>query len=350
MQARILSRNDLEAFVRELMRQRRVMAPVLKDGVAAFDWLNDPKDLHLPKTGIPFVSPKRALLPQTEVLFYYKLGKDGERTVPPPPPPPQVLFAVHPCDVQAIRVLDTVFGAAPSPDTPYLARRRATAIVGLGVAPADKAANSFFEDLGISSMDSRDTDLFMTPLSADRFLIETVTDKGQELAASLSALPMPSAGDRARLEALRKEAAARVNSSLSSEEFSAKLEKLFNSPLWEKAGEKCVACGACAYLCPTCHCFDIQDETHGAIGCRVRNWDTCQFDLFTRHASGHNPRTGQNQRARQRIFHKFAYGRSNFHIAFCTGCGRCAMVCPMKNNPRALLAQIQQTPIEVEQK
>jgi len=219
MQARILNRKDLDAFLKELMKQHRVMAPVLREGISSFDWLKDPKDLHLVPSGIPFVSPKKALLPQTEALFYYKVGKASEKVASPPPPPSQVLFAVHPCDVQAFRVFDAVFGGQPSPDALYLARRRATTVVGLGVPPADKGAGSFFEDLGISSMDNRDTDLFMTPLSPDRFLMEILTKKGETLAGPLSALPAPSADDTARLAAWRNEAAARVRPSFSTEAF-----------------------------------------------------------------------------------------------------------------------------------
>ncbi len=76
----------------------------------------------------------------------------------------------------------------------------------------------------------------------------------------------------------------------------------FEHPLWAEHALACVGCGACAHTCPTCHCFDIVDE-HSA---RVRNWDSCQFSLFTLHASGHNPRPDQGSRQRQRILHKFS--------------------------------------------
>ena len=76
-------------------------------------------------------------------------------------------------------------------------------------------------------------------------------------------------------------------------------------PRWTAETPRCLGCGACAYICPTCHCFDIVDEGSAAGGVRVRNWDACQFAMFTAHASGHNPRGAQSQRQRQRVFHKF---------------------------------------------
>ena len=91
----------------------------------------------------------------------------------------------------------------------------------------------------------------------------------------------------------------------------------------------CVGCGACAYSCPACHCFDMVDEGNGREGVRARNWDACQFAMFTLHASGHNPRASQGARQRQRIYHKFVMYPEKFDEILCTGCGNCARNCPV---------------------
>jgi ferredoxin len=107
------------------------------------------------------------------------------------------------------------------------------------------------------------------------------------------------------------------------------LEKNFSHPYWDALALRCHGCGACAAVCPTCHCFDIDDEPEGiGHGTRRRNWDTCQTGRFTLHASGHNPREHQNARFRQRILHKFYVYPSKFGEVLCTGCGRCARACP----------------------
>jgi ferredoxin len=93
---------------------------------------------------------------------------------------------------------------------------------------------------------------------------------------------------------------------------------------------RCLGCGACAYTCPTCHCFDIVDEGNAAGGARVKNWDSCQFPMFTMHASGHNPRSTQGQRQRQRIQHKFRIYPEKFGETLCTGCGNCTRNCPVE--------------------
>ena len=107
------------------------------------------------------------------------------------------------------------------------------------------------------------------------------------------------------------------------------LEEHFEDPLWEEKAFRCIGCGTCTFLCPTCHCFDIQDESVFDGGSRLKNWDGCQFSLFTLHTSGHNPRDTQPKRYRQRIIHKYAIYPEKFGKVLCTGCGRCVAHCPV---------------------
>jgi ferredoxin len=110
------------------------------------------------------------------------------------------------------------------------------------------------------------------------------------------------------------------------------IRRNFDSPQWEELARACLGCGACTYLCPSCHCFDITDEITGQSplrGERVRTWDNCQFPDFTMHTSGHNPRDTLGARLRQRVAHKLLYFVENHNMQQCTGCGRCITHCPV---------------------
>jgi ferredoxin len=122
---------------------------------------------------------------------------------------------------------------------------------------------------------------------------------------------------------------ATVAGAFSPDAVAASLQRLFDAgDFWEEQSRRCIGCGACAYVCPTCACFDIQDEG-GISGQRLRCWDSCGFGLFTLHTSGHNPRPLQSQRWRQRLMHKFAYMPERQQALGCVGCGRCSRACPV---------------------
>ena len=88
--------------------------------------------------------------------------------------------------------------------------------------------------------------------------------------------------------------------------------ELFNASFWDEVQFSCINCGTCTFLCPTCWCFDIQDEVCGDQGDRLRIWDSCMFPLFTLHGSGHNPRNMKLQRVRQRFMHKLKYYQDKY--------------------------------------
>jgi NAD-dependent dihydropyrimidine dehydrogenase PreA subunit len=113
----------------------------------------------------------------------------------------------------------------------------------------------------------------------------------------------------------------------------------FDDPVWETLAQACVDCGVCTYLCPTCYCFDILDEGDLERGERVRLWDACMFDAFTR-MQDRQPRSAHYRRYRQRIMHKFQYYPENHSRVLCVGCGRCIRHCPVSIDLRAVLKAV----------
>ena len=135
----------------------------------------------------------------------------------------------------------------------------------------------------------------------------------------------------AEIEAMKQAAEAKIASFVNTDSLKdIDTIELYKAPFWEEVAFACINCGTCTYVCPTCWCFDIQDENHGKAGMRIRNWDSCMFPLFTLHGSGHNPRGTKLHRVRQRFMHKLKYYVDKYDSGIqCVGCGRCVRLCPV---------------------
>jgi len=152
-----------------------------------------------------------------------------------------------------------------------------------------------------------------------------VTGKGEKLVAGLPEARKP---DEDKAKTLALEAGKAMKFSIDLGSIKSRLDKGFESDTWDELAIPCVNCGVCTFVCPTCHCFDVTDEEHKGKGARLRTWDSCQFALFTRHSSGHNPRPTGKDRLRQRTLHKFRYFPETHKQMLCVGCGRCIVECP----------------------
>jgi ferredoxin len=210
----------------------------------------------------------------------------------------------------------------------------------MGLACNQPMSTCFCTSVGGGPFSTDGLDVLWTDLG-DRYLVEAFTAQGEALIAGRPQMREAGSEDVDQ----KAELAARAEGTISGPDVQGvkeKLDGMYDSPFWLQVHRKCLGCGACTYLCPTCHCFDIQDEGDRRQGRRVRNWDTCQFSQFTLHASGHNPRISGKERMRQRMMHKFNYFVENFHAIACVGCGRCVRECPVNLDIRAVLMGIQE--------
>jgi ferredoxin len=329
MQAKILRQDRLLALVDALIRDYVVVAP--KDATC-YGRIDAASEAYLSE-GKPAKSPKEFFFPQRELLLSYELSA-GDLALSEPEASSgsgRVLFGARPCDVAALPILDKVFGW-DDVDPFYVRRRQETSIVSISCQEPCKTC--FCTSLGGSPAGTEGTDLLMTPLG-DSYHVQIVTDKGTKLAEQYTVLLEESDQRRNRERAARED------------EWQAKIEKRvdisgldqalsFDSPVWDKLTQECVDCGICTFLCPTCHCFDIQDEGNSNRGERIRLWDTCAFYEYTKTHAG-QPRPTHNRRYRQRIMHKFQYYPKNFRQILCVGCGRCIQYCPVNIDLRKVL-------------
>lgn len=140
-------------------------------------------------------------------------------------------------------------------------------------------------------------------------------------------------------KAAREKAAASQQPAPDLSKAARRLEQRFTDvDFWAEQTAKCLSCGACTYMCPTCQCFNISDEGDPLEGRRLRSWDNCMSPLFTREASGHNPGTAKALRMRNRVSHKYWYAPDYSDGRFaCTGCGRCIKQCPVSLDIREIV-------------
>jgi ferredoxin len=165
----------------------------------------------------------------------------------------------------------------------------------------------------------------------DRFLVSALTEKGDTSLKNMKSGKEADDASLTKASAMAKEADKKISSTVPTDQLRGKgVNQLFEAPFWDRVAFSCINCGTCTYLCPTCWCFDIQDEVYGKEGDRIRNWDACMFPLFTLHGSGHNPREKKVQRVRQRFMHKLKYYVDKYEDGVaCVGCGRCVQFCPV---------------------
>ncbi len=332
MSAKRLRAADLDAWVRQLRAaDLRVVGPVRAGDATMFAAVESAESLVLGE-GLPRKSAKGAVFPQTEIILRGRTEngrvqvEDVENFAPP-----TVLLGVRPCDAAAMGVLDAVFDGDYQ-DKFYLERRASTTIITLGCEGLiDEAC--FCTSLGLGPDAREGADIFAVRDAAGDLILEAVTDKGAALIERAGDLltdadPIPPA------------AAPSDGPHFDAEAIRAWLDGHFEDDLWREMSLRCVGCGTCTFLCPTCHCFDMADETRLGESVRRKSWDTCQAGLFTMHASGHNPRPDQSARFRQRIMHKFKYHVDKFDRTLCVGCGRCVRACPVGHSLLDYLVEI----------
>lgn len=338
MSSYLLPREQLNTFLAAL-KDCQLWLPVRREGRCIFEPVADPATTSPDLEQQP-VTAKRAVFPQTELLFTFDT-KAGVQEDFLQGLPETLLFGIRPCDARAFTLLDPVF-ESPLPDPYYLSRR--SRAVMIGIACVKPFPNCFCTSIGGDPFGRAGLDLLFTE-GDNAFFIEVITERGKTLLHEAASLLMPA--EEKDLERNRQQcldARTLITRHPDTGCIPEKLSSLFEHRLWKQYADRCIGCGICTYSCPTCYCFDMQDEAVATRGRRVRTWDSCMFPEYTLHASGHNPRPTRTERFRNRIYHKFKFNQDNFGALSCVGCGRCISLCPVNIDLIECLAAIKETP------
>ncbi len=335
MSAMLLNKEKWPDFVGKLAG-KKLWAPEAKGEELQFAPVNEGEVpvLDFNNTRVP---PKGALFPQTETMYRFRV--DGEKMEEPVLEEEVVVLGVRPCDARAMAIVEKLF--TWDVDDPYYVKRRELVTL-VGLACNEPGLNCFCPSVGGGPASTEGLDLLMVDLG-ESYLLEAVTAKGEALLkAAEDLLDEAGTDQKAQKDRLAAEAEKTIKRSVDANGIPAGLPGLWEDPLWGRVSASCLGCGTCTYLCPTCHCFDIQDETEGFAARRCRMWDSCMFEEYTMHTSGHNPRPSRRERTRNRINHKYSYYVDKFDVIACVGCGRCINLCPVNIDIVEILRQVKE--------
>jgi ferredoxin len=328
----LLKRERAEELLAKLSQQARVYVPARPGGEAATRFAlygqTDTPAFELVNTTMP---PKDLLFPQTQKMYRYGFDEAGKAWIDTIHDADEVvLFGLRSCDARSIECMDDVFLTKGYDDEFYGARRALLTTVAIGCA--EVAETCFCDSMGLDPNTAPTADIQLNVTADGRaWAVHAQTPRGE--AALETWGDFLEEGDA---EIAHSNCTLKVNI----EGIKEKLDGMFDHPLWDEIAKKCLTCGTCTFVCPTCHCFDISQTNRMKEGERFRCWDSCMFSSYTEMAGHHNPRADKTSRVRQRFMHKLCFFEDRYGKSLCVGCGRCVEMCPVALDITLLIDEI----------
>jgi ferredoxin len=322
-----IPREAIQNWLQQLTNEQTVVAPCDMSGTLLFRPVKDCSEIDC-TSGRTVMSAKEYLFPHTERLLHIeRIGQDVQ-VIEMQPDEDILLFGLHPCDARGMQILDALFLEKPPQDSYYARRRSRMTLVGM--ACEELGESCFCTSMGGALDDPRGMDVMLSKADGG-YLAQAVTPKGKALLEA-AGLPYTVVDEVA--------APAKV----------AEIPPIdawpdhFMDAYWREISERCISCRVCAYVCPTCRCFDVRDEIIPSEGDgefeRIRCWDSCNSVNYRRVAGGHNSRLAKTQRLRNRFYCKFYYFPHQYGPVTCTGCGRCVDACPVHVDITEVIQQV----------
>lgn len=331
----LLSKSAVTGLLDAVQRDYALYGPVrhAESGDVFYEKVAGAADIDL-RAPIPSNPAKFVIFPQFDGILSYTYDRAsrevslsaGERLAA------KALVGLRSCDLNGILCLDRFFLGQEYVDEVYRDMRSRMLIVSNTCVHPFPQCFCVCTDSGPAAKEGFDVNL--TDIG-DFYLFETGSAKGEKLAVALN---LPAAGpEHVRLKENIVDASmglfdeqATENKAWISRVVNRMTTGFVKPEVWEYIGNQCLECGACSFVCPTCSCFNIEDVAiGGGRSDRMRTWDSCSFEGYTRMAGDHNPRKPVEDRRNKRFFCKLSYSQSKKYLRpGCVGCGRCARVCP----------------------
>jgi sulfhydrogenase subunit beta (sulfur reductase) len=331
----IMPKSQAQALAAALAEDYDLYGPVLLSdgGEPMFERAEDPAAIRL-DAAIPYNPVKHVVFPQAEPILSYRYDRESREAsiVRDDLVRPKALVGIRACDLTGLLCLDRFYLGQEYVDEVYRDHRKKMFIVANTCVRPFPQCFCVCTDSGPAPREGYDVAL--TGVGED-YLFETGSEKGEALARKLG---LKAAGpDAAALKArtveasiARFDAEATENKAWISRVMNRITTGFISNDVWEFIGDQCFECGACSFVCPTCSCFNIEDiDTREGRTDRMRSWDSCSYEGYTRMAGEHNPRRPVEDRRNKRFFCKLSFSQSKKYLRpGCVGCGRCNRVCP----------------------
>ena len=349
----VVERRHLDALVVVLRREHRVVGPVVRDHAIVYGELPSLDALPIgwsdqQEAGYYRLTPsghgalfshnpgpdtwKRELFPPQALLFearrqgrsFEVIASDGDVSAP------LALVGVRACELHAMAIQDRVLCDGPFADADYRERRQRAFIVAVNCAQA--APTCFCTSMAAGPQVESGHDLALTELLDDgghRFVVEVGSERGASVLAQLQ-WRAPAPAELAAAAAVPAGVAAAITRRLDRTAAAAGLAGQPGHPHWQAVADRCLSCGNCTAVCPTCFCTTVEDRSglDGDATARWRRWDSCFTTEFT-YTHGHCTRCSPRARYRQWLTHKLSTWHAQFGSPGCVGCGRCIVWCPV---------------------
>lgn len=329
-----LTKANLLAGIDKALHDFKIAAFTKKQSQRLYDYINASDEIVF-GCQPTVLSPKKFFFPQNETLLEFT--GEGKFT-PKIESFPQVLFGIHPCDLNGIKILDEAFADGHG-DPNYLSKRENTLIIGLD-------CNQLCDDHAFcfktNSHEAKGGYDVMLHHGGSRFIAEIATEKGKTFIQKYFEYQPADASALDAFKAEKKKTFEKEKPFKNLEKFPALFEENKDHAVWDEEGKRCLSCGSCIMVCPTCYCFDVADEFQLNLkkGERLRRWDACMLSPFAVVAGGENFRPEAKERLKHRINRKFNYLMKKHGQSVCVGCGRCVRACLAEISPRTIAEKI----------